>query len=362
MKKLLVILVFFGLAAWTGYTAFSRENDKGNKRASQPAAIIAAEVAPHDFADRIEAIGTAFSNESAELAATVTGTVQQIAFEEGTQVKAGTVIVTLRDDEQQATLSEASRSYERYSSLVKNNAAAVAQKEEERARMQVAKAQLRDRQIVAPFDGVLGLRRVSLGDVVSAGTLITTIDDIDPIKLEFTVPEAFIPVLKVGMPVEALTQAYPSRVFKGNVTVLDTRVDPVARAIIVKAVIPNPEGELRAGMLMTVSLIKNQRQALAIPEEGLNPIGQEQQVMVVDAENKVKTRKVTIGERHAGYVEIRAGLQQGEKIVLEGGSSLREGQPVKITSTRTIGQSIDAGIEYANPRKKQALEALGKQQ
>src|SRR5690606_19131515 len=128
------------------------------------------------------------------------------------------------------------------------------------------RAQLSDRVITAPFDGVLGLRQVSPGSLVTPGTAIATLDDVSIIKLDFSVPETLIAALAPGQAVTALSAAFPGETFEGVLRTIDSRVDPVTRSVMARAELPNPERKLRPGMLLTVDVRRAPRQALALPE------------------------------------------------------------------------------------------------
>jgi membrane fusion protein, multidrug efflux system len=197
----------------------------------------------------------------------------------------------------------------------------------------------------APFSGVLGLRRVSMGSLVRPGDVITTLDDISLIKLDFTVPEAFISSLEMGSRVKVTVAAYPERSFEGKVAGIDTRVDPVSRAVAVRAEIANEDGVLKPGMLMTVNLITNQRKILAVPEEAIVPIESKQYVYLVTPEKKAERREIKIGARQPGFAEVLSGLKEGEKVVVEGTLKLRPDADVKFAED-------DAKPDGEKPKRK----------
>jgi membrane fusion protein (multidrug efflux system) len=193
---------------------------------------------------------------------------------------------------------------------------------------------------------------VSIGTLVKPGDVITTLDDISIIKVDFTVPEVFLGALSVGMPIRVGVEAYPSRVFEGKVVGIDTRVDPVSRAVAVRAEIPNTDGVLRPGMLMTVSALKNPRVSLSVPEQSLVPLDDKQYVYVVGADMKAERREVKIGARVPGTVEILSGLKAGEKVVVDGTIRLRPGAVVKIADVKQSEQKKNdkGSAEAAGPR------------
>jgi membrane fusion protein (multidrug efflux system) len=308
--------------------------------------VVVAPVSREEFFDRIEAIGTAFANESVVVTAQVTESVQRVNFEDGQEVEAGAVLVELTSAEESAQLAEvranhaeALRQYQRISELVAGGSESRARLDERtaardasEARLRELEARLADRLIRAPFRGVLGLRSVSPGTLVRPGDAITTLDDVEVVKLDFTVPETFLGALHPGLEIEAESVAFPERSFSGKVTAVDTRVDPRTRAVRARAAFPNPDHALRPGMLLTVALIANRRTSLAVPEQALVPVGQEQYVFVVDGEERAQRVLVRIGGRRPGLAEVESGLDGSELVILEGADQVRPGDLVRIAS------------------------------
>lgn len=353
--RILILLVVLGLLGGTGFMLFMKIKFADFQPPQSAAGVIVSPAIETTFTDEIEAIGTAEANQSATLTSTVTETIKSINVNEGEFVKAGTVIVELTSDEEQATLNEAEKAFSRYDKLARSKIGSEARRDTEQARMGVAKAQLEKRRIVAPFDGVLGIRRVSVGALISPGTIITTIDELDPIKLEFSVPEAYISVLRPGLEINATTEAYPGEIFKGVIGAVDSRVNAMTRAIMIKATIPNHDNRLRAGLLMKVDVVRSSRQSLAIPEEAVVSAGDKKTVLVVGADNKVVETAITSGNRQAGYIEVLSGLKTGDKVIIEGLQKAQNGAEVKIVGEKNIEQTIKEAVEYSSPRKQEAF-------
>jgi len=181
---------------------------------------------------------------------------------------------------------------------------------------------------------MLGIRQISTGAVVDTDTVITTLDDTTTIKLDFTVPEAYLGVLKNGMSVSARSLAYPDRSFNGLVTAISSRVDPETRTLTIRAKIPNPDRSLRPGMLLTVDLVKNQSQSLIIPEEAVILEKDKKFALVVTAENTVEKKEIVTGRRSPGKVEVISGLNAGHRVVIEGITRVRPGISVNVVETR----------------------------
>lgn len=322
--------------------ACGTDSNAPQNRGAPPAVVVTATVAPAPWSDAIEALGTAQANESVTLTAKVTETVDTVNFRDGELVSAGQVLVDLSGraevaqlQEEHAAYTEAQKQLERQSELVKQGTIARSQLDSQtaardaaRARMDTIRARLSDRVITAPFDGVLGFRRVSPGTLVTPGTVIATLDDIRTIKLDFPVPETFLANIAVGQPVLASSAAWQDTEFAGTVRAIDSRVDPVTRAVTVRAEVDNPDAKLRPGMLLGVRLLKPERQTLVVAEIALVQIGTRSYVYRVEADDSVAQVEVQVGARRRGEVEILAGLAPGDRIVTEGTVKLRSGMRI----------------------------------
>ena len=320
--------------------------------APPPTAVVTARVAPVEWRDTIEALGTARANESVTLTAKVSETVRKVAFDSGDIVRAGDVIVDLSSGAQLAGLEEARAAYQeaerqlaRGQELAPTKIISESQLDTQRstrdaakARMDVVRAQLSDRVITAPFDGVLGLRQVSPGSLVTPGTAIATLDDISVIKLDFPVPERYLAVLARGQDVAAHSETYPDREFAGTVASVDSRVDPVTRAVTVRAEIPNPTGCCAPACCCRSTSSSRRGRRSSCPEIAVVQVGTEAFVYRVKADETVERAKVELGARRQGEVEVASGLAAGDRIVTEGTVKLREGaRVVEAASGRRAG-------------------------
>ena len=322
-----------------------------------PPPVIVYAVERGEFIERIEAIGTIKANESVTLTAQVTETVTKVNFDDGQFVKKGDILIEFNNAEERAQLAEARANYDeakqqldRIGELVQRGSATQARFDEQtriahgaRARMAATRARLSDRLLKAPFSGILGFRQVSPGTLVEPGRGIATLDDVTQVKLDFSVPETFLSVLKPGLAIAAVSSAYSGQNFKGQVTTINSRVDPISRAVTVRAVLPNDAGFLRPGMLMIVDLVRERRQSLMVPEGALVPRQRKQFVLVVDEGDMVVQRQVIIGERRPGAVEIRSGLEVGEQIIVEGTHRAVPGRPVRIQGSQTLSSEARGG-------------------
>jgi membrane fusion protein (multidrug efflux system) len=312
--------------------------------AAEPPPVVVAVVRLLPLPLVVEALGTARANESVEIRSQVTDKVTAIRFEEGASVEAGTVLLELEDSEEKAAVAEARATLldsesqlRRARALIKTSAVSAseldrraAQRDADQAVLEAARARLADTRVVAPFAGRVGLRRVSPGSLVTPETVITTLDDTDPIKLDFDVPETHLARLAIGLAVEASSAAWPDETFPGVVVSIDTRVDPVSRTITVRARVPNPDGRLRPGMFLRVALRRDDVEALVVPEQALVREESRQYVLVVGPDAMVERREVRVGRRQPGRVEILEGVVAGERIVAEGTQRARPGHPVEV--------------------------------
>ena len=320
------------------------EQDLGEEPA---ATVTTTTAAVKPWSDTLEALGTARANESVMVTAKVTETVVRVNFEDGDLVEAGSVLVDLSGRAEVAGLEEAAAAYREAQRLFQRQQQLTEQKlipasqldaqraamESSRARLDATRARLADRVITAPFDGVLGFRQVSPGTLGTPGTTIASLDDISVIKLDFAVPEVFLSALSTGQEITARSAAYPEREFKGVVSTVDSRIDPVTRAVTVRAGIPNPGRELRPGMLLTVRVFRPERQALVIPEISVVQVAQAAHVFRVKADGTVAQVTVKLGQRRSGEVEVLEGLAAGDRIVVDGTVKLRDGLRVVEAAT-----------------------------
>jgi membrane fusion protein (multidrug efflux system) len=323
--------------------------------AQQAVPVIVKQATIDRFVDRVEALGTLRANETVVLTATVSEIVTDVHFEDGQRVKAGSTLVEMTNEEEHAlieeersTVAEAEKQYDRLRPLVQRGAASTSLLDQRRREYETAKARLRaiesklqDRLIMAPFTGVVGLRNISVGALIEPGDVITTLDDDSVMKLDFTVPSIHLASLKTGLPIVATSPVFAGRQFEGIVASINSRIDPVTRSIVVRAILPNSERLLKPGLLMQVVLLKNPRDVVVIPEEALIPSGRDNHVLVVDRSAEpplAQRRQVTTGGRRPGEVEILDGLQPGEFVVVDGTLRARPGQPVTVIA-------VDSGDE-----------------
>lgn len=323
-------------------TAFPSHAQRGG-----PASVFVEQVEDRSFSMRIEALGTLEPNEQVELTLNAADRVRAIYFDDGDRVIKGKTLLSLAQREQaaivegaEATVEEARRQQERIARLAKERAVSQSELDQANRNLDSASAQLRavqsrqrDRVLVAPFDGVLGFRMVSVGSYVRPGDVVARLIDDSEMNLEFAVPSIFLRTLKKGTLIQATTDDFPGEIFEGEVASIDNAIDPITRAVRVRATLPNPDLNLKSGMFVQVALLADARQAYAIPEEAVQPVGPSTFVFVVaneDGQLIARRKEVTLGLRQESYVEVISGLELGETIITEGIIRVREGATVVI--------------------------------
>jgi membrane fusion protein (multidrug efflux system) len=299
-------------------------------------------IKPARIESTVEAVGTVLADASAMLRAEVPGQVVERQFEEGERVKKGAPLFSIEAtvleaevNEARATVEQSEAAYKRAQELVKNNLISATDYDTARANYNVAVARLNSAEsrlsktvIRAPFDGFTGLRRINVGDYATIGQEMVNVVRLDPLRVDFSVPETLLARVQPGLKIDVSVGAFPGEVFAGEVLAIDPQIDVVGHNLDVRARLPNPGLQLRPGLFAKVSVTLAVRpDALLVPEEAIWPIGNDKTVYVIE-DGMVKRRVVRLGERKPGYVEIVAGLAAGEEIVVAGQMKLFEGAAV----------------------------------
>lgn len=290
----------------------------------------------------ISAVGSLLANESVVIRPEIAGRITDVHFSEGQKVNKSDELITIDATELRAQVAESASavklnqlSFDRAKELSERKLMsrqeydqAQANLSESRARQNLNEARLSKTILSAPFDGVLGLRKISPGDYVQPGEDIVNLDDIGSLKLDFRIPEIYLPRIKTGQPVEVHVDAFPDAAFMGEVYAIEPGIDVVTRSILLRARVPNEDSKLRPGMFARLTLTLDERpNALLIPEQALVPEGNERIVFRV-VDGKAVRQKVIIGQRRAGEVEIREGLNPGDTVVTAGQMKIRDGAAV----------------------------------
>jgi membrane fusion protein (multidrug efflux system) len=341
----LVALLAAG-AAWRYWGTDAFTSSKAAPAASAPAAPVTVAAGPVTLGAvrrEIEAVGTLRSNESVILRFEVAGRISEIMFEEGKPVKKGMPLVRLDATIARALAEQARINFElsktnhdRAQALFSRGAGtdrardeAVAKLQSDEAALGLARATLDKATLLAPFDGIIGLRRVSVGDYVNPGQDLVNLENIEQLKVDFRVPEIHSIRLRVGQKLQIRLEALPGSSYEGEVYAIDPAYDPNGRAVVLRGRLANRDGLLRSGMFARVTLLVDEQQdVIMVPETALMPVGQDHFVYRVVNDKAVMT-KVKVGQRRQGRVEVMEGLAKDATIVIEGAVKLRDGAAVR---------------------------------
>jgi membrane fusion protein (multidrug efflux system) len=351
IKKLLIVLLV-GLALFFGWRWYAQ---RGQTPAAPPAAsgppkkamampVKAAQAKREAIAAKVEAVGDLVAGESVVLRPEITGRISAIRFEEGRKVKAGDVLVELNADEQRSALAQSlssvqveQQSFQRIRDVRAKNLISQQQYDESLARLQNAQALLeRDKVrlsrtvLQAPFDGIVGLRQVSLGDYVSPGQALVNLESVDPIKLDFKLPEKYAGKVAKGLKLEVGVDAWPGRTFAGEVQAVDPKLDDASRTVRVRARLANADLALKPGLFARLVLdLGYARPALFVPEQAVEAKGSTFSLFRV-VDGKAVLTPVKTGARRPGFVEIVEGIKAEDSVVIDGQLKLRDGMPVMV--------------------------------
>lgn len=304
-------------------------------------------VSQRTFSDEIRVLGAARGRRSVNITSSTTELITRVLFADGQRVVAGAPLVELQAREEdagiieaRAQVAEAQRVYDRFKGLADRGIAprvsaeqAETSLETARASLSAAEARRGDRVIRAPFTGILGLTSVTPGTLINPGAVITTLDDISVVRVDFPVPERYIGVLRTGTPIVATADSLPQESFSGRIALVDTRVNEQTRAVTVRAEIPNPGGRIRPGMLMRVAVSHGERQGPAVPEAAVQYEGDGAFVYrIARGDRGLSAQRVEVGTGavEGGFVEILSGLNPGDRIVGSGLNRIQPGAPISV--------------------------------
>lgn len=299
------------------------------------------------FSDQIDVLGVARGQRSVNITSATSELITAVLFEDGQRVGAGAPLVRLQAGEEEASiiqaranLAQAEREYERFRGLAERGVAprvsaedALTVVETARATLAAAEARQGDRVIRAPFAGVLGLSTVTPGTLISPGAVITTLDDISVIRVDFPVPERYLGLLRQGLPITATADAYAGESFSGRIALIDTRINETTRAVTARAEFSNPGGRIRPGMLMRVGIQQGQRQSPSVPESAVQFEGENAFVYRIAAGERGSTAQrveVEPGAVEGGFVEILSGLTANDRVVGSGLNRIQPNAPVTV--------------------------------
>jgi membrane fusion protein (multidrug efflux system) len=365
-----VIAAVAGASYWAGRSAVPRS---GNSAAASPAPAKAAPPGVVVEASRVNvvrlpqaltAVGSLRSDETVVVRPEVAGRIAEIGFREGEPVSKGQVLVRLDDSVQKADLDRAranltlSRTKHERAIDLRNKGFVSSQALDELensvkvadADAQLMTARVNKMTLRAPFAGTVGLRLASVGDYVKEGQDIVNLESLDPLKVDFRLPELALSQLRNGQTLQIALDALPDRTYEGKVFAINPLIDANGRAIVIRAQVPNRDGKLRPGMFARVRLFtSDNKEAVVIPEEALFPVGDDKFVYKV-VDGKAARQKVEIGQRREGRVEIVNGLGPNDVVVTAGVIKLREGVAVTLANTAPPPAPVGKGDEVVKPK------------
>jgi membrane fusion protein (multidrug efflux system) len=335
---------------------------QGGATPGGPVAVEVGRVEAMRLEDDTQAVGTLRSRQGVMLRPEVSGRIAKLAFSDGQRVRRSQLLVQLDDSLQRAQVQQAEAqasiartTLQRNKELLSQNFISKSAVDQSQASLEVAEAQvalarvqLARMQIVAPFDGVVGIRVVNVGDYVKDGADLVNIEDLSSVWVDFRLPERFIARLKPGQDVQVTLDALPGRKYVGRIDALDSQLDANGRSVLVRARLTNPGGELRAGMYARSRVVFDVREnALVVPEEALVPLGDKQYLykLVSEGDAKLAQRiEARIGQRVPGKVEVLEGVKAGDQVVIAGQSRLGQGAsvPVRVVDLTRPGGSRPA--------------------
>lgn len=320
---------------------------RGGPGGGRGQAVSEAVATPRQFTDEIRVLGVARGRRSVNITSATSQLITRVLFRDGQRVAAGTPLVELQAREEDAGIIEArarvdqaQRQFDRFKTLADRGIAPQVSAEEAetalasaRASLSAAQARRGDMVIRAPFAGVLGLSSVTAGTYISPGSVITTLDDIDVMRVDFPVPARYLGVLRTGAPISANIDAYREETFSGRIALIDTRVNEQTRAVTARAEIPNPGARIRPGMAVRVAIEQGVRTAPAVPEGAVQYEGEGAFVYRIANGARGSTAQrieVETGAVEGGFVEILSGLAAGDRVVGSGLNRIQPGAQVTV--------------------------------
>jgi membrane fusion protein, multidrug efflux system len=309
------------------------------------------------FEEFIHIVGTLKAHEHVVIRSEVDGKVREIYFTSGQRVKKGDKILKIEDSSYKAYLEEAeaklelARSkYERALALLKKQAGTVKEKDEtyagwqiSKAEVEKAKSQLKKTLMVAPFDGIVGLKNLSVGAYVKPGDEIVVLSDVDPMEIEFSISETFLDKVQPGKEVTLEIDGFPDNIFHAKIQAIDANVDPLNHTLKVRASFPNiNDGELKPGLFGRIKLlVSSHENALMVPDSAVETRGSREHVFLVKNGVAVETY-VKVGGRNGKMVEIQSGLEPEDTVVFVGGMKIQNNMPVQVVAPQVMQAVLGA--------------------
>ena len=355
LGKQLVLLCLLGGLAYGGYLAwldYRPQEEASGPRSSTPTTVELAKATMQRIARTVEAVGTTRARQSVEIVPDEDGRVVELLIVPGQSVNRGDILVKLDDQIELADLAEArarvterEQALARIEQLIGSAAVSQATLEDSTARLAEARAQLNraeqrfaNRTITAPFSGIVGLSAIDPGAWAESGEMITSLDDLSDVEVEFSLPETLFANVRIGQHISARSAAFPAQSFDGQIAAIDSRIDPISRSFRTRAIIPNPDSVLPAGMFMSLTLTLSESDKVVVPEEAV--IFQAAETYVFVAENGIASRiRIKTGQRQDGFVTVTEGLESGTEIIVRGLQRVKDGGDIKVLGRDTTAPS-----------------------
>ena len=352
-KRLLLVLLFLGavFGGIFGWKLHQKQQNAAMMAGPPPAVVASGEVTTERWQPRLQSVGSLVANQGIHVTNEVPGQVREILFESGAVVSQGAALLQLDDSVDRADLrgliaerNLAEIKLQRIGKLLRDRSVSQSDHDEAKAQLDGAEARVASKEalidkkrIRAPFGGLLGIRNVDLGEYLPPGSKIVPLDALDPIFVDYSLPERHLGEISVGQPIRVRVAAYPNQTFEGRVSALNPGIELATRSVRVRATFENPEGRLRPGMFAEVqTLLPSRDQVLTLPRTAITyaPYGDSVFAIVeMDGKTTVERRQITTGDVQGGRVEVVAGLQAGDKVVIAGHVKLRNGQEIRIDNS-----------------------------
>lgn len=348
MKKIIAFIIVLLIVVGVYY--FWPKKEKKVEQGPPPKVkVITYTVVPGQLVVNLETVGTLLATESTTIRSEVAGKIEAMPMLEGQAVKKGDLLIQIDDmdyqqevERKKADFELAQLTYERNAKLVQAGATTQQIKDESNAAMMIKKAayetakiQLERTRIVAPYDGILGVTNISLGEYLPIGTAIINISAINPILAQFPISQNYFSRIKLEEPITLTVDSWPGKKFKGSIYAIDPQIDVETRTVPVKAEVPNKKSLLRPGMFAHISMpVEVKENTLLVPEEALIPSADQMTVLKV-VDGKAQIAKITTGIRQNSMVEVTSGLEEGDVIISSGQLKVQEGMPVEAINPET---------------------------
>lgn len=363
-RILITVIILVGIAGtiigikWLQINALKQS---GGKNGPPPISVASRVADSVQWSYQSKAVGTIAPVKGVTLSAELSGTVQSIDFESGQKIKKGTVLLRLDSSTEKAELAAAKASatladinLKRFRKLIASKSIAQAEFDLALAEANNAKAQVNRIQslitkktIVAPFNGLLGIRRVQLGQYLRAGDAVVSLQNTDPIYVNFYLPQDALAYLSEGLSVNVTSDAYPNKTVQGAVTAITNEIDQATRMVQVQATLPNPERILTSGMHVEVQLLHNaSRTTLIIPSTSIVYASYGNSVFVVKSNSEdaskltAEQRFIKVGERRGDFTEILSGIEAGDRIITDGAFKLYPNASILLQDAKALNPQL----------------------